>query len=282
MKNVLVVGAGSALGMQVVLDLRRQAIDVTATFRREHGGVADRIAAMGATPVQIALENRKGFEPLLAAADASIFLPLLNRSATMIEMLPPDHLVVFMSSNNVLACTTDASYDVLRMVETRVRNKMPGAVILRPTMIYGYDGDHNVSQLVDWLRRWPVMLHPKAEAKRQPVYYKDLSQVVVNTALNGEFAGREITVAGPDIVSQRALIHAVARTIGRQRLLVPVPLGPAKFLIKALKRLGFRPPVSSEQIERAHFDKTARGDDIIVTDTRLADALHQLVSEIDG
>lgn len=117
--------------------------------------------------------------------------------------------------------------------EAAVLASMPGAVILRPSIVFGPE-DGFFNRFADMARFAPALpLIGGGATKFQPVYCDDVALCVVR-ALEMEAArGRVFELGGPSVYSFRELMEYILKTIDRQRLLIPVP-----FPIASLMGLG--------------------------------------------
>lgn len=281
--RVTVFGAGTALGLEIVRLLRERSVDVTATFRTKREGLQEKLQSLGANAVQLELENASAVSNALEGADGVIFTPILTVSKIAAAQLTESQSAVFFSSNNVLIDPHAKVYAALLLAEEEAKSATPGAVILRPTMIYGYPDDGNISQLMRAMRRWPFVPMPgKGTAIQQPIYYKDLAKAAVDALFDPTMRGTTHSVAGPNAVTQRAL-YALAATAARARIkAVPIPFGPAAGVLAFLEGVGIKLPISAAQMRRAGADKGPRGAAPIITETRLTDGLAALAAALDG
>ena len=174
-------------------------------------------------PGQSNTERRIPDAPLVQyTRQRAIFIPILSDSAVALNFLQPQQQAVFISSNNVEIDTTAPVYQRLRAAESRIRSEAPNAIILRPTMIFGYPGDGKLSRLLTEMRRWPILPYPAAiSAPQQPVYYRDLATVIAETLFDKNNLGKTIAVSGPDSVSYHSLLASMAKADGLRCLLVP-------------------------------------------------------------
>lgn len=106
-----------------------------------------------------------------------------------------------------------------------------GLTILRPTMIYGTTGDHNVIQfikMVDKLNPMPVVNH--ADYLLQPVHAEDLGHAYFGVLSHlGETSGKNYVLSGKDPVRLIDLFRIAADELGvrRRYLSVPFPIAYA-------------------------------------------------------
>jgi nucleoside-diphosphate-sugar epimerase len=97
--------------------------------------------------------------------------------------------------------------------------------ILRASMIYGGDRDNNIEKLVKWLRRrrW-VPLVAGGRNRVQPIFAWDLVDAVARALARPDATRRRaLTVAGPEPLTQRAMIETVGKALGRSPIFVPLP-----------------------------------------------------------
>ncbi len=278
-RTVLVAGAGGAVGFEIVKALLAQGFAVTATYRTPRDGLADRIAALGATPAEWNIADAKRGRELLEAVDCAILTPILTVSE-QVAAQAADKRLVFFSSNNVEIDSHAPVYAALRAAEGRVLKAAPDAAILRPTMIYGYPGDGNLSVLMRAMGRWPAIpMIGAGRALQQPVFYRDVAEIAAG-ALTSQSPG-VIAVAGPAPVTQTELYRAVRDGAGGTGPLLPVPRRLAGAAARAAAVVGLRTALTPAQIARADLNKTPVGDNVVYGSTTLAEGLRDLARALD-
>jgi len=280
--RVLVVGAGSALGSEIVQVLRQRGHGVLASYRTPRRSVQDALIALGADLVRLELADAQGVADALSQVDAVIFTPILTASSRAAKLLSPAKPAIFFSSNNVAIDPQADVYARLLAAESAVRTAAPHASIVRPTMIYGYPDDQNLSRLMRAMRRYLIIPSPgRGAALQQPVYFKALARMVVSELTDQRSGGRICAIAGPAPVTQRALYGAVAKAAGVSPVIAPIPSRLFAAMIGGLEKAGMRLPVTAAQIARAGRDKTPKGDCILLTDTPLEAGLAALAAALD-
>lgn len=281
--RILVVGAGGPVGFEITRGLLAEGLSVKATYRTHRPTTNIALTNLGAEIAQLDLDNHDSLKQHLADVDAAIFVPILNVSQNAAAYLRNDQRAVFFSSNNVGVTPEGGVYAQLLAAEGAVRNAAPQSTILRPTMIYGYPGDGNMSRLMTVMRKYPFAPMPgSGAALQQPVYYKDLAQTAVHALLQEPPFSGIAAVAGPTALTQRALYAAVAKAGDASPIIIRAPLGPAAFVARTLEGLGVKSPLSSAQLARAAMDKTPTGDRVILTKTSLENGLKALAASLDG
>ncbi len=275
-KPVLVAGAGGALGLEIVRCLRAQGRSVIASYRTDRQGVVGGIEDAGARAMRLDLADETAVRNILAETSAAIFTPILTTSAPAAQLLRPDQPAVFFSSNNVAIDPQAEVYAALRKAEEIAHACAPQAVILRPTMIYGYPGDGNLSKLMGAMRKSPVTPIPGgAKALQQPIYFRDLAAIAVQALGDEALRGGVRVAAGPESLSLRALYREAASAAGARSLLVPVPAGMLAALLALTEKAGLKLPVRAAQLARAGQDKTPQGP-VLLGRTPLPEGLRAL------
>jgi uncharacterized protein YbjT (DUF2867 family) len=105
--------------------------------------------------------------------------------------------------------------------EAAVQAAFPGAVILRPSIIFGVE-DGFFNRFASMARFGPVLPVVGAGTRFQPVYVDDVAQAAVKAA-TGQAAPGIYELGGPDVETFRALMARMLAAIQRRRLVVNVP-----------------------------------------------------------
>ncbi|HKH80358.1 MAG TPA: complex I NDUFA9 subunit family protein [Methylovirgula sp.] len=114
--------------------------------------------------------------------------------------------------------------------EQAVREAMPGAVILRPSVVFGPE-DQFFNRFAAMARIMPALpLIGGGLSKLQPVYAGDVATVVA-LALDGKVEpGTTYELGGPEVRSLREIMAFILAVTERKRLLLPIPFGLAKLI----------------------------------------------------
>lgn len=185
----------------------------------------------------INIANIRFAEPLLAAAEG-----LSVRR------------MIFVNTTGVFSEFRELAKEYRRIEAVIEAARIP-SVILRPTMIYGSQRDHNMHKLLRFLARYPVFpLVGGGRNLMQPVYAPDLAGAILAAVTRTHLVGA-YNIAGPEPLPFRELIRQAAQALGRPARLVPVPLRLALWGVRLLELLAGRSPISSEQILRLQEDK---------------------------
>ncbi len=119
--------------------------------------------------------------------------------------------------------------------EEGVLRHQPGALILRPSVIFGPE-DQFFNRFAAMTRMGPVLPVVGAATRFQPVYVDDVAQAAVKGVL-GEAAGI-FELGGPDAESFRDLMVLMLGVIQRRRLIVNIPFWAARIMAGGSAVLG--------------------------------------------
>jgi NADH dehydrogenase len=142
--------------------------------------------------------------------------------------------------------------------EQGVLDHMPGAVILRPSIIFGAE-DEFFNRFAGMTRLGPVLPVIGADTRFQPVYVDDVAAAAVKGVL-GEVPGGIYELGGPDVATFRALMQQMLAVVRRRRLIVNIPFWAARimaggFNMARVVSLGLvMPPVTRDQVANLAVD----------------------------
>ncbi len=105
--------------------------------------------------------------------------------------------------------------------EAAVLEHMPGAMILRPSVIFGTE-DGFFNRFAGMARLTPVLPLVGASTRFQPVYVDDVAHVA-EMGVTGEAPGGIYELGGPDAETLREIITKMLRVIRRNRLVASLP-----------------------------------------------------------
>ena len=132
--------------------------------------------------------------------------------------------------------------------EARAKANFPGAIIIRPSIVFGPEDDF-FNRFAKLARISPVIpLIGGGETKFQPVFVGDIAEAMARLVDAGRASARTYEFGGPEVFSFKQLMEFTLATIGRQRLLVPVPWAIAKVQAMILGLLP-KPLLTADQVE---------------------------------
>lgn len=119
--------------------------------------------------------------------------------------------------------------------EAVVRQLVPSAIVLRPSVMFGPDDDF-FNRFASMARMMPVLpLVGSGETRFQPVFVGDVAEAVA-LAVDGKVeAGSTYELGGPEVLSLRQIVENICKVTGRKRLFAPLPLAVAGILARVLE-----------------------------------------------
>jgi nucleoside-diphosphate-sugar epimerase len=258
--NVLVTGGSGFLGRRVVPLLVARGGRVTALARS--AAAADVVAALGAEPIPGDLDDPTTVDRAFASADADALVNIASMGfghAPTIVAAAEEHglqRAIFVSTTSIYTNLPSPSRSTRLAAEDLVVTSSLDWTIVRPTMIYGRPDDRNMARLLGLLRRTPAVPLPGGgRGLQQPVHVDDLALAIVIAFDRPTTIGRAYDLAGPTAHTLRQIVTDAGAAVGREPVIVPVPLRPTIAAARLYERAAKRPRLSSEQIARLAEDK---------------------------
>ncbi|MEL6857316.1 MAG: complex I NDUFA9 subunit family protein [Pseudomonadota bacterium] len=285
---VTLFGGSGFIGRYAARTLVKAGYRVRVAVRRPH--LAGDVRLAGAPGwvdiVQANIRNKDSVAAALEGADAAVNLVgiLFEKGAQSFEAAQREGAI------NVAAACADAGIERLVHIsaigadaesgadyaktkaeaEQGVRDALPSAVILRPSIVFGPEDDffnrfaamaaHPISTLAPFL---PAI--GGGTTKLQPVYAGDVADAIANAVSRPDAAGKTYELGGPRTYTFKALYGFIGETIARKRYALPLPFFVAKPMGLTFGTL-FRyvpplssgifgpPPITGDQVEMLKTD----------------------------
>ena len=154
--------------------------------------------------------------------------------------------------------------------ETAIRDIVPSATILRPSIVFGPEDDFfnrfaamSTHPLTSFVPVLPAI--GGGNTKLQPVYAGDVADAIANAIERDDASGNTYELGGPSVYSMKELYAFIGETIDRERFALPLPFFVAKPLGLAFGT-AFRyiwplssgifgaPPITGDQVEMLKTD----------------------------
>ncbi|MEL6871887.1 MAG: complex I NDUFA9 subunit family protein [Pseudomonadota bacterium] len=139
--------------------------------------------------------------------------------------------------------------------EAGVLAAFPGAVILRPSIVFGPE-DEFFNRFAEMATVSPFLpLIGGGKTKFQPVYVGDVAEAVLVACEGGAKPGTTYELGGPEVLSFRTLLDRVQEWSDRDRAYMPLPFFGAKIMGALTKPLpsGLR-PITVDQVRMLQSD----------------------------
>jgi uncharacterized protein YbjT (DUF2867 family) len=140
--------------------------------------------------------------------------------------------------------------------EAAVQAAFPGAVVIRPAVMFGPD-DAFLTAILRLLRTLPAYpLFGDGRTRLQPVYVDDVAAAISQILRQTQRPYPIYELAGPRVYSYEELLRTIARTAGLRPVLVPIPFVLWN-AVAGLAKILPRPPLTRNQVELMQIDTTA-------------------------
>lgn len=137
--------------------------------------------------------------------------------------------------------------------EKAARAAIPGATILRPSIVFGPEDDF-FNRFAALARLSPVLpLIGGGTMRLQPVYVKDVAEAVARILEREGVSGRTYELGGPEVLTFRELMEITLRETGRRALLLPMPFFAAKLMASVTQFIP-NPPLTPDQVRLLAID----------------------------
>ncbi|GLQ20881.1 complex I NDUFA9 subunit family protein [Algimonas porphyrae] len=278
---VTVFGGSGFVGRHVVRALVADGWRVRVATRRPHLSPELRVNGMVGQVqlVQANLRFPESVDAALDGADACVNLvALLHESgrqtfdalhvegADAIATACANRGITNLAHISAIGADTASASDYARTKgdgEARIRDRVPSADILRPSIIFG-EGDGFFTRFAAMANMAPALpLIGGGDTAFQPAYVGDVAKAVATVIRLGT-TGTTYELAGPQTYSFKQLMRFTLDAIDRRRLLVPVPWfasGALGFMGEMSGALPFVTPfLTRDQVENLKVDNVASGD----------------------
>jgi uncharacterized protein YbjT (DUF2867 family) len=140
--------------------------------------------------------------------------------------------------------------------EAAVRAAFPGAVIVRPAVIFASD-DAFLTTILRLLRSLPAYpIFGDGRTRLQPVYVDDVAAAIAQILRQSQNPYPVYELAGPRIYSYEELLRTIARIAGLRPVLMRMPFAFWNALAGVAEMLP-QPPLTRNQVELLQIDTTA-------------------------
>lgn len=166
--------------------------------------------------------------------------------------------------------------------EIGIRETLPDAVILRPSIIFGPE-DGFFNKFAEMSRFAPALpLIGGGHTKFQPVYVADVAEAVALSVDGKAAKGTTYELGGPEVLSFRQCLELMLQVIDRKRPLVSIPFGIASLIGSLSSLVPFvDPPLTADQVKLLRSDNivsdAAKKDDRTIQAFGIAPALAEAI-----
>ena len=141
--------------------------------------------------------------------------------------------------------------------EMAVREVMPDAVVIRPSIVFGA-GDDFLNRFAQMAQFSPFLpLIGGGQTKFQPVYVGDVAEAIARATVLPEAAGRTFELGGPAVMTFEAVLKLILRETYRSNGLIPLPFFAARAIgsmAQMTALVGIAPVLTYDQVVSLHSD----------------------------
>ena len=204
---------------------------------------------------------------ILEVAGKNTFSSVQAEGATRIARIAAERGVARMVHVSAIGADADAASDYARTKaegEAGVLEHMPGAMILRPSIVFGHE-DQFFNRFASMARMSPFIPVVGASTRFQPVYVDDIAKVAME-GIEGRADGGIYELGGPDVNTFAELMTQMLGVIHRRRLVLPLPLGVGRIMGfvgdmgKAISGGLLPAPITRDQVKNLAVDNVVSGD----------------------
>ena len=140
--------------------------------------------------------------------------------------------------------------------EAAVRTAFPGAVIIRPAVMFAPD-DAFLTTILRLLRSLPAYpMFGDGRTRLQPAYADDVAAAIAGVVRQSKKPYPIYELAGPRVYSYEELLRTIARSAGLRPVLMRLPFA-FWHAVAGLAQLLPQPPLTRNQVELMQIDTTA-------------------------
>ena len=189
--------------------------------------------------------------------------------------------IVYLSSYDVTSDTKTMYGRSKLMAEKEIISSGLDYVILRPTVIYGGKKDPSLSQIVKYIKKFPVVpVIGNGRQMLQPIFISDLVKIAI-TSLDKRHTKLIVDVAGPDRTSISELFMIIANTLERRIFIVHIPYLLIKLSTKLIFNINKR-RIYLDKMNLLSIDKVTdtsnMNDSFSLNTTRLSKGIKLLIN----
>lgn len=141
--------------------------------------------------------------------------------------------------------------------EQEVINSGLPYTILRSSLMFG-EGDEFINALAALVKAFPLVpVVGLGRNRLQPIAAEDVARCVALTLARNDLSGRTIEIGGPEQLSYNQIVDLVARTMGKRRLKIHIPVFLMRLNVALMELVLPRPPITTEELRMLQIRNVA-------------------------
>lgn len=128
-------------------------------------------------------------------------------------------------------------------------------VILRPTLIYGYGRDMNISEIARFIQRFGFFpLIGGGRGLRQPVHRDDVIQACLSAMSTPDLSSGGYNLSGGEVLPYHTMVSRIFQAMGRPERTLPLPAKTLSLAVSVMRCLPRYRHLSSALVARMNED----------------------------
>ena len=276
-KNCLIFGGSGQIGSNLIRKLAKnnlRAIVVTRNIHQKGLKIKTQANAGYIEIVESKIFNEKKIEKLFSRADYCInligilyekkngntFKNIHTVFPTLLAKLCKKYDLkhfVHVSALGINAAV-DSKYAISKLEgEKGILRNFSKTTILRPSVVFS-NSDNFSTQFMTLLNRLPIFpLYYSGKTKFMPIHCSDLTNIIYQV-LRNDIRSQIIECVGPQTLSFKEILQILLKLIGKNRLLIPMPLVLANLSAKLFQLLP-NPLLTEDQLKLLKYDNVSSG-----------------------
>ncbi len=274
--DIYIIGGSGFTGKRIVARLIENGVNVYALSRSNEANRT--LETLGANPVNGDLSNSESLSRFFEKINnnestAFIFVSSMGQySITDIVSLLRHYDIkraIFTSTSSIFTKLPVKSKQPRLAAEQAIMQSDLDWTIVRPTMIYGAQGDRNLERLIQYIVKLPIPIFPLFDggtALQQPIHVDDLANVYIELLSSVVGIGKAYNIGGPNPITLKELFDITIGVLNKKSLFVKLPVPYVARFIHLYESLSKHPKLKKEQIlritENKNVDITPAIDDL--------------------
>ncbi len=297
-KEILVFGASGQIGRHLLRKLTRKNFKVTVVTRNLHRNayiLKSQANAGWIDIIELETPSSEKLKDIFKNKDICInLIGILNEarkdSFHNIHCLLPKKLAEFSKENKLdkfihvsalgIESAKESKYASSKFNgENEIKKIFNNYVILRPSLVYSID-DNFTTMLMNMIKILPAFpLYHGGKTNFYPIHVTDMCEIIENVILN-DINSETIECIGPEKLSFKEIIEALARSMEVKRLLIPSPLFMGKLFASIFEIFMKNPLLTRDQLILLKSDNSPSGNFKTNVDLNLNSKLKNFQNEI--
>lgn len=272
---VTIIGGSGFLGRYIAQGMARKGWRVRVACRRPNAALFVRTYGVvgQVEPVQCNIRHEDSMRAVIRGTDAVVncvgvlyekgrnrFDAVQAEGAGRVARLAAEEGVPRFVQISAIGASTnsDSAYARTKAAgEAAVRQHFPGAVILRPSVLFG-PGDGFFERFAAMASYIPFFLPiVGGDTRFQPVWVDDVAEAA-GRAAEGSVASGTYELGGPNVYTLREAVALTLRAARRRRLVINLPFWLARLKASVLEWLPV-PPLTVDQVKLLRRDNVVSG-----------------------